>query len=101
LNEEACAVPSPEFAAKLAECAHCLLNQPGQTPVTVQLSDEARAMFDNSTAMPMNRYAAKAKLRGNYGTVRAKALKLAALVASAGIVHAHNYPGLRTLGHPA
>lgn len=83
LNEEACAVPSPELSAKLAElCAHCLMLNSQNTPVTVQLTDEARLMFDE-----FNSYADE-QIRGNNEVARQlwnrahlKALKLAALVA--------------------
>ncbi len=84
LNEDACAVPSPEFAAKLAElCAHCLmLNQPGHTPVTVQLSDEARAMFDEFNSYADEQIRGKGEVtRQLWNRAHLKALKLAALVA--------------------
>ena len=83
LNEVACAVPSPELVAKLAElCTHCLkLNQPHK-PAEVQLTDEARLMFDE-----FNSYADE-QIRGSgevtrqlWNRAHLKALKLAALVA--------------------
>ena len=84
LNEDACAVPSPEFAAKLAElCAHCLmLNQPGHTPATVQLSDEARAIFDEFNSYADEQIRGKGEVtRQLWNRAHLKALKLAALVA--------------------
>ena len=73
-----------KFAAKLAElCAHCLmLNQPGQTPVTVQLSDEARAMFDEFNSYADEQIRGKGEVtRQLWNRAHLKALKLAALVA--------------------
>ena len=83
LNEEACAVPPPNLIANLAElCSHSLnLNHQGH-PVTVQLNDESRAMFDD-----FNSYADE-QIRGSgevtrqlWNRAHLKALKLAALVA--------------------
>lgn len=83
LNDFPCVAPSPELTAKLAElCTHCLmLNQRGQ-PVEVQLTDEARLMFEE-----FNSYADE-QIRGSNEVTRQlwnrahlKSLKLAALVA--------------------
>ena len=83
LNEEACSAPNSWLVEKLAElCRHCLeLNRRGQ-PVEVQLTDEARLMFDD-----FNSYADE-QIRGSgevtrqlWNRAHLKALKLAALVA--------------------
>lgn len=83
LNEEACSAPNSWLVEKFAElCAHCLkLNQIGQH-IEVQLTDEARLMFDD-----FNSYADE-QIRGSgevtrqlWNRAHLKALKLAALVA--------------------
>ncbi|WP_161866810.1 DUF3987 domain-containing protein [Pseudomonas yangonensis] len=83
LNDYACAVPSPELVAKLAElCSHCLmLNQRGQ-PVEVQLTDEARLMFDEFNTYADEQIRGKNEVaRQLWNRAHLKALKLAALVA--------------------
>ena len=84
LQEDRLEAPSPYLAERLATiCGHCLnLNQRGQ-PVEVQLSDEARAMFDEfDTQCDSHINGAKNEVtRHLWNRAHLKALKLAALVA--------------------
>lgn len=83
LNDAVCATPSPELVAKLAElCTHCLMLNQRNEHVQVQMTDEARLMFDE-----FNSYADE-QIRGSgevnrqlWNRAHLKALKLAALVA--------------------
>ncbi len=84
LQEDRLEAPSPYLAERLATiCNHCLnLNQRGQ-PVEVQLSDEARAMFDEFDTQCDSHIngAMNEVTRHLWNRAHLKALKLAALVA--------------------